>query len=1341
MAVTSASTAQVTHDPHSPSHANESERSHASSPQPLGKKFLDPRTLAANRHLIRLAMKAARGDSHANRTVFVAQPVAHALSQEWGQSPVAPIADTPAFLTGRGFHEARLMLKRSLQAAQAQAPAQTQAPAAASAPAEAPSQAAAPAAASTPDTASATAATPAAATPAAATPAAATPAATPTAAATPAGATAPAPAEAPAPATAEASASSAPAALSTGSAEGDRLIAQFQARLRDKAADAEAFHAILRLAFGDDYDYAKAEQIRQQTLAGDFSWMPKIEIRSDAHFTDVSGGQGEGVGQAAYSQDRDTIYLSQSVLEADEETALRILTEEVGHALDARLNSTDALGDEGEIFAAIMEGRELSAEELAAMRADNDRGVIIIDGERVEVEFFFKKAFKKIKKALKGAVKAVRDLVSDVWKAVKDFVKDVIMSEWFGWVLMVCQFIPVLNVVVAVINIVRAAYMVYQGIKHGSIAMVLAGVVQICSAGSQFAKGMNMEGLATKLADYAAKAKTAYQIYSAATTKDFAKAALLVAGAAKVDPALIETLETIVKIQTTVKAIQSGDIATAATAAYDLANSSGLIDKNDKDAHETWQQAVKLAEIAQAARTGDLTKAAGAVYDFATIANLMPQTSETMDGILDKADDFRDAQNAIDRGDYAKAAQLISAAFGSPQSLETISGYVQDFQAIAQAARSGDVSGAFERSATLAQTLGVSPEVVASLKEMEAYARKAEGWAQKMVREATNQAAERLGATSEELRGQKATITELIRAASRGDWRAVIEHPVVAGAISQASEAVMAGSALGMAREVTPELAGVTVTGSGGASSGASGSSNSSSSPSARSAAPSEASASSGTADADAEPIWLPPGTITVASANGNAGTTTDVTPGLNSPESDASKGSANAAPDQAAKPVAGDENAGDGSSGRDSKPPVEPARGASAGNDVAPSNADREQAKADAKRIEGAAEDVRSRWERFGDAASGFGRGVYEGAKEQLGSTVDAILNPMETLAGMKELAGSAYDYAGRLANPDTRGQAIDDLKEYGQGVVTQIDELRQGMMDGDPEAYRKAGALVGQALVDRATGGGGTAAGAARTAAKRAPSGGHSHGHKAEGADGHQDHGRANETSNRTEDGEVSGHRGDGEGTPDTPEAKARARHDRIEGDKARARKIAEAEGLSVREGSDYTPRVDRDGKLNPNLDAANLEPNAMYILPNGHSYQTDEKGRVIRAMGSVDSVKHDRDSVTQRAVGHEGRAEVGDQTYVGGHVFSHANGGASETINLFPQLQVTNNGGDWKVMEGRLGRAHANNEVASMDVRFTYKKDGDRVPSMLAVEYSAGDTDGRFRIPNRPNSETMP
>jgi pimeloyl-ACP methyl ester carboxylesterase len=63
-----------------------------------------------------------------------------------------------------------------------------------------------------------------------------------------------------------------------------------------------------------------------------------------------------------------------------------VLLEEIGHSVDARLNVTDAPGDEGAIFAAVVQGKELSQGELQALKSKDDRASILLGGEDTTIE-------------------------------------------------------------------------------------------------------------------------------------------------------------------------------------------------------------------------------------------------------------------------------------------------------------------------------------------------------------------------------------------------------------------------------------------------------------------------------------------------------------------------------------------------------------------------------------------------------------------------------------------------------------------------------------------------------------------------------------------------------------------------------------------------------------------------------------------------------------------------------------------------------------------------------------------------------------------------------------------
>lgn len=162
------------------------------------------------------------------------------------------------------------------------------------------------------------------------------------------------------------------------------VVQTFQQRFATVASDASRFSALMRTAFGDQYDAGKLEALRQQSLAGDFSWMPKIQVADAASLRDLTGTHGSIRG--AYAAGEDTVYLRRDLLQ-NPALAEQVLGEELGHAIDARINTQDAAGDEGHLFTELMHGQSVNTSELQALRTEDDHGVIRVDGRQEAVEF------------------------------------------------------------------------------------------------------------------------------------------------------------------------------------------------------------------------------------------------------------------------------------------------------------------------------------------------------------------------------------------------------------------------------------------------------------------------------------------------------------------------------------------------------------------------------------------------------------------------------------------------------------------------------------------------------------------------------------------------------------------------------------------------------------------------------------------------------------------------------------------------------------------------------------------------------------------------------------------
>ncbi|MFB2806433.1 Calx-beta domain-containing protein, partial [Microcystis sp. BLCC-F209] len=143
-------------------------------------------------------------------------------------------------------------------------------------------------------------------------------------------------------------------------------------------AQSDGFWANLVIAFGTSYDVVKATQLRQQWQSRNFSQLPEIEVLSDEVL---------GTANGAYSSSTNKIYLSAYFLNtASSATIVKVILEEIGHYVDAQINQVDRAGDEGAIFAELVQGDAQSDSQLALLRAENDWVTVMIDGQLMALE-------------------------------------------------------------------------------------------------------------------------------------------------------------------------------------------------------------------------------------------------------------------------------------------------------------------------------------------------------------------------------------------------------------------------------------------------------------------------------------------------------------------------------------------------------------------------------------------------------------------------------------------------------------------------------------------------------------------------------------------------------------------------------------------------------------------------------------------------------------------------------------------------------------------------------------------------------------------------------------------
>ncbi|MCC3508927.1 MAG: hypothetical protein JGK29_07285 [Microcoleus sp. PH2017_17_BER_D_A] len=145
-----------------------------------------------------------------------------------------------------------------------------------------------------------------------------------------------------------------------------------------KFVNEPAFSEKMTIAFGERIDLESATSLIQNLSNGQFS--PQIEILS---LKDINGNNG------AFDVLTNTIYISEDFLlqNANNPDAIAsVLLEEIGHSIDFRVNAIDAVGDEGEIFSALVRGTTLSQRDVVALKSENDQVTISPNGQSILVE-------------------------------------------------------------------------------------------------------------------------------------------------------------------------------------------------------------------------------------------------------------------------------------------------------------------------------------------------------------------------------------------------------------------------------------------------------------------------------------------------------------------------------------------------------------------------------------------------------------------------------------------------------------------------------------------------------------------------------------------------------------------------------------------------------------------------------------------------------------------------------------------------------------------------------------------------------------------------------------------
>jgi Ca2+-binding RTX toxin-like protein len=172
-----------------------------------------------------------------------------------------------------------------------------------------------------------------------------------------------------------------------------------------KFASNPQFQQQLSVAFGAGVN---VDSLQSDWQAGDFSVLLGIEILPGAVMGNAKG---------AYAAATDRIYLSQDFLQANQdnpEILASVILEEAGHRIDARLNAIDTPGDEGAIFARVVQQIPTSDTQLQQLQAEDDfSSISLSNGQQLSVEQAGIYTGSNLKTELKQDIPALLDKVKN----------------------------------------------------------------------------------------------------------------------------------------------------------------------------------------------------------------------------------------------------------------------------------------------------------------------------------------------------------------------------------------------------------------------------------------------------------------------------------------------------------------------------------------------------------------------------------------------------------------------------------------------------------------------------------------------------------------------------------------------------------------------------------------------------------------------------------------------------------------------------------------------------------------------------------------------------------------
>ncbi len=133
----------------------------------------------------------------------------------------------------------------------------------------------------------------------------------------------------------------------------------------------------MKLAFDKPLTDSRITEIKDELLGsykgGQFTDLPSIKLEPASAMPNAN---------AAFSPDNYKIYVNQDFVNtASQEQLVSVLEEEKGHAIDTLLSPAASKGEGGELFADIVDGKQLSQASINSIKQESDKAVLFLDGK------------------------------------------------------------------------------------------------------------------------------------------------------------------------------------------------------------------------------------------------------------------------------------------------------------------------------------------------------------------------------------------------------------------------------------------------------------------------------------------------------------------------------------------------------------------------------------------------------------------------------------------------------------------------------------------------------------------------------------------------------------------------------------------------------------------------------------------------------------------------------------------------------------------------------------------------------------------------------------------------